>query len=143
MANKVISVEHWYNEASIEQAWSRVHRIGQTKPCEHVSIVTQGTAEEQIVAIAKEKKRDADKYMYAAECCYGSNRSNADSRNPRHLELLGEIYHDIKGKPQVRYNGPTIPGITDDTEDISPEDAVEQFLKELDSAELPDSSYDH
>ena len=64
-ADYVIHMDPWWNPAVEDQASDRAHRIGQTRPVTIYRLVTEGTIEEQIVAL-HHKKRDLAERLLAA-----------------------------------------------------------------------------
>ena len=56
-ASVVIHYDRWWNAAREEQATDRVHRIGQTRGVQVVTLVTRGTVEERIDRLIAEKAR--------------------------------------------------------------------------------------
>ena len=63
-ADYVIHMDPWWNPAVEDQASDRAHRIGQTRPVTIYRLVTEGTIEEQIVAL-HHKKRDLAERLLA------------------------------------------------------------------------------
>lgn len=55
VANHVVLVDPWWNEAIQLQAINRAHRIGQTKEVNVHRLVSKDTVEERVVQIANEK----------------------------------------------------------------------------------------
>ncbi|KAK4235222.1 hypothetical protein C8A03DRAFT_18001 [Achaetomium macrosporum] len=58
-ANRVISVDQWWNTAMESQAFGRVHRIGQQKETHFVRIVAKNTVDGRMLAMAHEKEKMA------------------------------------------------------------------------------------
>lgn len=56
-ASVVIHYDRWWNAAREEQATDRVHRIGQTRGVQVVTLVTRGTVEERIDRLIADKAR--------------------------------------------------------------------------------------
>lgn len=56
-ASVVVHYDRWWNAAREEQATDRVHRIGQTRGVQVVTLVTRGTVEERIERLIAEKAR--------------------------------------------------------------------------------------
>ena len=56
-ASVVVHYDRWWNAAREEQATDRVHRIGQTRGVQVVTLVTRGTVEERIDRLIAEKAR--------------------------------------------------------------------------------------
>ncbi len=55
-ADYVLHLDPWWNPAVEDQATDRAHRIGQMRPVTVYRLVTQGTIEEQIVALHAQKR---------------------------------------------------------------------------------------
>ncbi len=55
-ADHVALVDPWWNPAAEEQAWSRAHRIGQTREVVVAKLFSRGTVEEKILLLQEEKK---------------------------------------------------------------------------------------
>lgn len=62
-ADYVIHLDPWWNPAVEDQASSRAHRMGQERPVTVYRLVTQGTIEEQIMALHKTKRDLADSLL--------------------------------------------------------------------------------
>ncbi|KAK3902374.1 81e4ad1c-ff53-4b31-96ff-86feb7e2e2d8 [Staphylotrichum tortipilum] len=56
-ANRVISVGQWWNSAAEQQAFGRVHRIGQTKEMYFASVLAKDTIDEGMLRLREEKAR--------------------------------------------------------------------------------------
>ncbi len=56
-ANRVISVDQWWNTAMETQAFGRVHRIGQEKETHFAKIVVKNSIDERLVQMQEEKAR--------------------------------------------------------------------------------------
>ncbi|KAL2261278.1 hypothetical protein VTK26DRAFT_4482 [Humicola hyalothermophila] len=56
-ANRVISVDQWWNTAMENQAFGRVHRIGQRKETYFVKIAVKDTVDERLLAMQGDKDR--------------------------------------------------------------------------------------
>ncbi|EJT77926.1 hypothetical protein GGTG_03029 [Gaeumannomyces tritici R3-111a-1] len=54
-ANRVILVDLWWNSAVEQQAFGRVHRIGQTKETHFVKVVARNTIDERLLDMQNEK----------------------------------------------------------------------------------------
>lgn len=59
-ADYVLLLDDWWNSAVEAQAFSRVHRIGQTRNVEVVRLVCKETVEEKILALQQSKQQTAD-----------------------------------------------------------------------------------
>ena len=66
-ADMVIHYDPWWNPTAQEQATSRAHRLGQTKPVTVLSLVTHGTIEEQVVHLGERKKNLFDRLITPGE----------------------------------------------------------------------------
>ena len=59
-ADYVVIADPWWNPAAEDQAMGRAHRIGQTRPVTAYRLVAQGTIEERIVELHRDKRALAD-----------------------------------------------------------------------------------
>ena len=66
-ADYVIHMDPWWNPAVEDQASDRAHRIGQTRPVTIYRLVTEGTIEEQIVALHHKKRGLAQRLLEATD----------------------------------------------------------------------------
>ena len=62
-ADYVFLLDPWWNPATEEQAISRAHRIGQSKPVFVYRFITTGTIEEKILKLQERKKNLADLFV--------------------------------------------------------------------------------
>lgn len=62
-ADFVIHLDPWWNPAVEDQASDRAHRIGQTRPVTIYRLVTEGTIEEQIVDLHRQKRDLANRLL--------------------------------------------------------------------------------
>ena len=62
-ADYVFLLDPWWNPAVEEQAISRAHRIGQTKPVFVYRFITTGTLEEKIIKLQDKKRDTADLFV--------------------------------------------------------------------------------
>ncbi len=62
-ADYVLHLDPWWNPAAEDQASDRAHRIGQQHPVTVYRFVSQGTIEEQIIALHAEKRDLADQIL--------------------------------------------------------------------------------
>ncbi len=62
-ADYVLHLDPWWNPATEDQASDRAHRIGQQRPVTVYRFVSQGTIEEQIIALHAEKRDLADQIL--------------------------------------------------------------------------------
>ncbi|KAK7437150.1 transcription termination factor, RNA polymerase II [Stygiomarasmius scandens] len=65
--NNVILVDLWWNPAVEDQAFGRVHRIGQTKNVHIYKLVAKGTIEERIMELQKKKSTFANDVLDSDE----------------------------------------------------------------------------
>ena len=68
-ANHCIFGEPWWSTAVLKQAKARVWRTGQKRPVSVYTIITEGTVEEMIVNICKEKEKMIDSYLLRTDKC--------------------------------------------------------------------------
>jgi SNF2 family DNA or RNA helicase len=66
-ADYVIHMDPWWNPAVEDQASDRAHRMGQKRPVTIYRFITQGTVEEKIQALHKEKRALADSLLEGAD----------------------------------------------------------------------------
>ena len=66
-ADYVIHMDPWWNPAVEDQASDRAHRIGQKRPVTIYRLVAQGTIEEQIVELHRDKRDLADSLLEGAD----------------------------------------------------------------------------
>ena len=62
-ADYVLHLDPWWNPAAEDQASDRAHRIGQQRPVTVYRFVSEGTIEEQIIALHNEKRDLADQIL--------------------------------------------------------------------------------
>ncbi|MEM9261133.1 MAG: DEAD/DEAH box helicase, partial [Bacteroidota bacterium] len=62
-ADYVLHLDPWWNPAAEDQASDRAHRIGQQRPVTVYRFVSEGTIEEQIIALHAEKRDLADQIL--------------------------------------------------------------------------------
>jgi len=62
-ADYVLHLDPWWNPAAEDQASDRAHRIGQQRPVTVYRFVSEGTIEEQIIALHKDKRDLADQIL--------------------------------------------------------------------------------
>ncbi|MFO1337143.1 MAG: DEAD/DEAH box helicase [Burkholderiaceae bacterium] len=60
VADYVVIADPWWNPAAEDQASGRAHRIGQTRPVTVYRLVNQGTLEEKILTLHRDKRELAD-----------------------------------------------------------------------------------
>jgi len=66
VADYVVIADPWWNPAVEDQASGRAHRIGQQRPVTVYRLVTEGTLEEKILTLHRDKRELAD-LMLAGE----------------------------------------------------------------------------
>ena len=66
-ANHIFHYDRWWNPAVEDQATDRAYRIGQTRDVTVHQLVTQGTIEEQVHQILRDKRNLADRVVGAGE----------------------------------------------------------------------------
>ncbi|WP_344864846.1 DEAD/DEAH box helicase [Amycolatopsis ultiminotia] len=66
-ADHVVHYDRWWNPAVEDQATDRAYRIGQTKPVQVHRLVTEGTVEDRIAVMLREKRALADSVLTAGE----------------------------------------------------------------------------
>lgn len=66
-ADYVIHLDPWWNPAVEDQASDRAHRIGQQRPVTIYRLVSQGTIEEKIVDLHRQKRDLADSLLQGAD----------------------------------------------------------------------------
>ncbi|KAK0470167.1 SNF2 family N-terminal domain-containing protein [Desarmillaria tabescens] len=65
--NNVIFMDLWWNPAVEEQAFNRVHRIGQTKPVQVYKLVVPDTIEDSVLRMQAKKRRLANEVLSVAD----------------------------------------------------------------------------
>ena len=68
-ANHCIFGEPWWSTAVLKQAKARVWRTGQKRPVSVYNIITEGTVEENIVKICKDKEAMIGGYLLKSDKC--------------------------------------------------------------------------
>lgn len=63
MASKVIIIDPWWNQASEQQAFCRVFRIGQLDETFMSRLCVKNTVDERLIEMQKEKQREIDEVM--------------------------------------------------------------------------------
>jgi len=66
-ADHVVHFDRWWNPAVEDQATDRAYRIGQTRPVQVHRLVTEGTVEDRIAAMLREKRALADAVLAGGE----------------------------------------------------------------------------
>jgi len=63
MAQKVISIDPWWNSAVEQQAFGRVLRFGQTSKTAMTRFVVENTVDQRIIEMQERKKKQIDQVM--------------------------------------------------------------------------------
>jgi SNF2 family DNA or RNA helicase len=63
MASKVIIIDPWWNQASEQQAFCRVFRIGQTDETFMTRMCVKETVDERLIEMQKTKQKEIDEVM--------------------------------------------------------------------------------
>lgn len=63
MASKVIIIDPWWNQASEQQAFCRVFRIGQQDETFMTRMCVKETVDERLIEMQKNKQREIDEVM--------------------------------------------------------------------------------
>lgn len=92
----VVSMDLWWNRATEDQAFARVHRLGQTKEVEVVRLVVKDTVEQRILALQRDKMRVAGAALGEGDLRLGDNLSMREL-----LGLFGNVERDAMGRMQV------------------------------------------
>ncbi|ONI79864.1 ATP-dependent helicase [Actinosynnema sp. ALI-1.44] len=66
-ADHVVHYDRWWNPAVEDQATDRAYRIGQTRPVQVHRLITEGTLEDRIARMLREKKKLADAVLGTGE----------------------------------------------------------------------------
>lgn len=66
-ATQVIHYDRWWNPAVEDQATDRAYRIGQDRPVTVHRIITEGTVEDRVAELLKQKRRLADRVVGGGE----------------------------------------------------------------------------
>ncbi|WP_407655683.1 DEAD/DEAH box helicase [Amycolatopsis rhabdoformis] len=66
-ADHVVHYDRWWNPAVEDQATDRAYRIGQTRPVQVHRLVAEGTVEDRIAALLREKRALADAVLTGGE----------------------------------------------------------------------------
>ncbi|KAI1876733.1 uncharacterized protein JN550_000805 [Neoarthrinium moseri] len=88
-ANRVILVEPWFNHHMELQAFARVFRLGQMKPCYFVNLIATGTLDEKIFEKQNKKLKDIE------ECFGAAFRGKGKLRLGDVMGLLGTTSNDV------------------------------------------------
>lgn len=66
-ADHVVHYDRWWNPAVEDQATDRAYRIGQTRPVQVHRLIAEGTVEDRIAAMLREKRALADAVLAGGE----------------------------------------------------------------------------
>lgn len=91
----MLSLDLWWNRATEDQAFARVHRLGQTKEVEVVRLVVRDTVEQRILQLQKMKMRVAGAALGEGEMKLG--RLTMDEL----LGLFGTVERDANGRRRL------------------------------------------
>ncbi|MET7997487.1 DEAD/DEAH box helicase [Amycolatopsis sp. NPDC005232] len=69
-ADHVVHYDRWWNPAVEDQATDRAYRIGQTRPVQVHRLVAEGTVEDRIAALLREKRALADAVLAGGEAAF-------------------------------------------------------------------------
>ena len=97
VADYVVIADPWWNPAVEDQASGRAHRIGQHRPVTVYRLVNQGTLEEKILTLHRDKRELADLLLDGSEA----------TRPPPAEELLALMRDD--GETLARYDDAPAP----------------------------------
>ncbi|KAM7207765.1 81e4ad1c-ff53-4b31-96ff-86feb7e2e2d8 [Naviculisporaceae sp. PSN 640] len=84
-ANRIITVDQWWNRAVEDQAHGRVHRIGQEKETFFVKILAKGTIDERIFDLQEKKAGDIKKAL----------QEGVKYKKPPTLEEMCDIFGEV------------------------------------------------
>jgi SNF2 family DNA or RNA helicase len=81
VADYVVIADPWWNPAVEDQASGRAHRIGQQRPVTVYRLVTEGTLEEKILTLHRDKRELADLMLAGEEggAAFGRGADRADA----------------------------------------------------------------
>jgi SNF2 family DNA or RNA helicase len=85
VADYVVIADPWWNPAAEDQASGRAHRIGQQRPVTVYRLVNQGTLEEKILTLHRDKRELADSILEG---------SDGSARMPPAAELMALMRAD-------------------------------------------------
>ncbi|KAI1306669.1 P-loop containing nucleoside triphosphate hydrolase protein [Xylaria venustula] len=91
VANRVITVEPWWNKGIEEQALARVHRLGQAKEVYHTRIIAKRTIEPNMVALQDAKELAISE---ALESKFSGEMSSLEQT----ARLMGRVVYGANGK---------------------------------------------
>ncbi|KAK8219371.1 hypothetical protein M8818_001106 [Zalaria obscura] len=95
MANRVICIDPWWNQAIEQQAFCRVFRIGQEKETSMTRLVVRNTVDDYMMRVKDDKQVEIDEVM-------------SDSKRPERMSVKdlmglfgGSVGEDDEGKPFI------------------------------------------
>ncbi|EOD21430.1 hypothetical protein EMIHUDRAFT_241187 [Emiliania huxleyi CCMP1516] len=94
-ADTVILHDVDFNPAVDQQAMDRVHRIGQTRPVRVITLATEGTVDEKVLAIASKK-------VLSQHTLLGEGGAQADGARDSHAGLMGSILREAEEEVSVK-----------------------------------------
>ncbi|KZM25989.1 uncharacterized protein EKO05_0009128 [Ascochyta rabiei] len=104
MASRVIMIDPWWNEASEQQAFCRVFRIGQRDETFMSRLCVEDTVDERLVEMQKNKKKEIDGVMEDR----GKKTKNLDIADL--MRLFGNIDEADDGRPFIVVDNPAATG---------------------------------
>ena len=87
-ADTVILHDVDFNPAVDQQAMDRVHRIGQTRPVRVITLATEGTVDEKVLAIASKK-------VLSQHTLLGEGGAQTDGARDSHAGVMGPILREV------------------------------------------------
>ncbi|KAJ4379678.1 hypothetical protein N0V86_004860 [Didymella sp. IMI 355093] len=104
MASKVIIIDPWWNQASEQQAFCRVFRIGQTDETFMTRMCVRETVDERLIEMQKNKQKEIDDVMDDR----GKRTKNLDIADL--MRLFGNIEEDGEGRSFIMVDNPDAAG---------------------------------
>ncbi|KAF3039514.1 hypothetical protein E8E12_004791 [Didymella heteroderae] len=104
MASKVIIIDPWWNQASEQQAFCRVFRIGQQGETSMTRMCVKDTVDERLIEMQKTKQKEIDEIMDDR----GKRTKNLEIADV--MRLFGNIEEDGEGKPFILVENPDAAG---------------------------------
>ena len=89
-ARRVYLLDPWWNPAVEEQAYSRVHRIGQLHEVVVTRLIVKGSVEEKILELQERKRRLCARALDAADADAGGEKEAARKLRLADLALCFE-----------------------------------------------------
>jgi SNF2 family DNA or RNA helicase len=69
-AGHVIHYDRWWNPAVEDQATDRAYRIGQTQPVQVHKLIAEGTVEDRVAEMLRNKRELADSVLGSGEAAF-------------------------------------------------------------------------